>query len=703
MRKGIGYYIRRIQVMSPIEFIRILKAHIHNDIGTRLLHMHDEWFPTHKYEPISKRGLLPIGIDAEKLDFSGFDIITSKELWRMYRSHRLDLLGSGWVNVGYHKEAFGFHGYMYEYNLDAVDNDFLRRELKKQDLKYARKVWSMIKGPYSPIDWQRDVKSGYRWGTSIWYMPVKLADKPGGDIKMPWEMSRLQHLPRLAIFYRVLPEYKDEIATEYENEILDFIAQNPIRRGVCFMCPMDIGIRLANIVLSYSLFCSLGHVFSDEFQQVLCNHIIESCSHIRKNLELSSLYNSNHYFSDIAGILFGAAILPKCKKREVWLKFARDEIDREIMKQFNPEGTNREGSVAYHRLTSELALYSVSLIRYLSVMGEIDDISDKSYSIVGRACQFMNDVKRPDGLFPSLGDNDGGVFFRLSFTGEMITPDEAIRRYVNLENYKPTESDRWYYDENLCDGDILVAGGLGLYANLKTDATSPYPFETSLISVIIQGQKQDIEFENSECFRCNIDTITSDGSKEVKEKPVLNYRKTRIIETKSDMSDDSFTISVYSEFGVVIYKRRGIYLCVNLSDNGQNGNAGHAHNDKLSFELTDSGKVIYEDPGTYVYTADVDIRDRFRSVHCHNTIQTGEEQNRFNGTFSMKDETSCRIIKADVKEFIGEVKYRDVLHRRTLRFSEHGIEVMDECNRPFEYGNAESLHTRGYGKLLREQ
>lgn len=72
-------------------------------------------------------------------------------------------------------------------------------------------------------------------------------------------------------------------------------------------------------------------------------------------------------------------------------------------------------------------------------------------------------------------------------------------------------------------------------------------------------------------------------------------------------------------------------MVISCCPNGQGGlGGGHTHNDKLSFELCVDGEDIILDPGTYVYTASPEWRNRFRSTAYHNTVMVaGEEQNPF--------------------------------------------------------------------------
>jgi hypothetical protein len=57
-------------------------------------------------------------------------------------------------------------------------------------------------------------------------------------------------------------------------------------------------------------------------------------------------------------------------------------------------------------------------------------------------------------------------------------------------------------------------------------------------------------------------------------------------------------------------------------DAGPHGfmNAGHAHADALSIDLTIGGTPVLVDPGTYTYTVSPDWRDRFRETAMHNAV-----------------------------------------------------------------------------------
>lgn len=686
-----------IMGLHPKNIIKIIYRKVITTIKYVVLYSYDFFFAIQPKMFALNVELRPIKIDVDMLEFSGFDEKVCNEIWRMYKNHRFDILGSGWVQCSYNCKINGFEGYRYETNVlcetDRKLYDFIKYNFRHKDSKKIVLIHKYISKEYQFIDWQRDYKSGYRWSNKKWYRPVELAKKKGGDIKVPWELSRLQHLLRFPILYWKLINEREKIRIEYCDQIFDFIAQNPIRMGVNYMCTMDVGIRLANLSMSFSFMKSVGACFDKNFESCLCNYIYHICGFVKSNLERSDVFNSNHYFADLAGLLYGAAILPDSTKKIKWLTFARDKIGEEICMQFNEEGTNKEASVPYHRLTTEMALYSIMLVNRMCKEGVLENYSEKIYNRIFKACKFLQDVERPDGQFPAIGDNDSGVFFRFSFTGKLMNPYEAIKKYRNLSSYKPLKNDLVYYDENMNDGRPLLSAWMGLFCKNSINHQLEYPFEKSLtaqFSLEIQERLFDDE-KNNKIVTNKLLAYTD-----------LPYTYNYVLKLNNPLRFNELNRFFYEEFGLYIYKSEQIYLCICMTDNGQNGIGGHAHNDKLSFELIADNKIIFEDPGTYVYTADVDLRNKYRSTKAHNTLWVGEEQNGFMSIFSMKNETKCKVLKADKDVFVGEVIFRDYKCVREFQFKRKEIIINDFCNKPFESNYQLKMRTNGYGKKLTE-
>jgi hypothetical protein len=83
--------------------------------------------------------------------------------------------------------------------------------------------------------------------------------------------------------------------------------------------------------------------------------------------------------------------------------------------------------------------------------------------------------------------------------------------------------------------------------------------------------------------------------------------------------------AAFQDGGLYALNAVGTHLVVRCGDVGQNGNGGHAHNDLLSYELS-RGPEIVVDPGTYLYSADVQARNAFRSTAAHNTVAVASQE-----------------------------------------------------------------------------
>ena len=238
--------------------------------------------------------------------------------------------------------------------------------LSSPNLAEARRIWRLIDRNYVPIDWQLDFKSGYRWSELTPSQKIKYGTVRGADVKVPWELARMQHLPQLAFAASTDPGERGRYSREFRNEILDFIATNPPRFGVNWAMTMDVAIRVANWLIAYDLFRASGATFDEPFQRTLARSVQDHGKHIIENLEWDPTLRGNHYLADVTGLLSVAAWLPRTSVADAWLCFAVGELLAEVDAQFHPDGGNFEASTSYHRLSGELAVYGLALIQGLS-------------------------------------------------------------------------------------------------------------------------------------------------------------------------------------------------------------------------------------------------------------------------------------------------------------------------------------------------
>jgi hypothetical protein len=299
---------------------------------------------------------------------------------------------------------------------------------------------------------------------------------------------------------------------------------------------------------------------------------------------------------------------------------------------------------------------------------------------------------------PQIGDNDSGRFFKFSIPGELISTKNAKEKYINLHNY--SSEDDMFLDENILDHRSLSIALNSLY---DTNVSYESNLEDQIFKMLAKKKKVTSNFKHDNFL------IKEQKLNDLSEYLCLPYSelKTFPIHDRSKSLLTDLQLFYFPKAGYLLFKSPILYLFVNASENGQNGNGGHAHNDKLSFELSIFDDSIVFDPGTYIYTPDPDMRNYFRSIKAHNTIITeaGEQNNwkpgRF-GLFNLEENSKCRIIDVASNRILLEVLYKDIIHRRLVEINTYEVVIHDFCNSPFKNNiGIFDYYSNGYGKIMK--
>ena len=249
------------------------------------------------------------------------------------------------------------------------------------------------------IDWHRDPLSGRIWPLE-YHADISMWHNDGSDIRVLWELNRLGHLITLGRAYALTKE--EELAAEFFAQVESWHEQNPVGRGANWSCAMEVALRAMNLLAGFSLFRSSPHL-TEERLRMLLTMFDQHGAHIRRNLEFSHVATSNHYLSDITGLLWLAIMLPELGAAEEWLVWALKEMLREMDKQILPDGVDYEGSTGYHCFVLELFLYSFLLCRINAIR-----IDDRYWRKLQTMVEYLLAILRPDGLIPLVSDTDGG-------------------------------------------------------------------------------------------------------------------------------------------------------------------------------------------------------------------------------------------------------------------------------------------------------
>jgi len=250
-----------------------------------------------------------------------------------------------------------------------------------------------------PIEWTRDPLSNYAWPLD-YHRDITLIRSDGSDIRVLWELNRLGHLLTLASAYSSTNDAA--YAAEFWAQVRGWIEQNPYGRGPNWTCAMEVALRAINLLTAFEVFRHSPVVDAASlrsFLQLLQQH----GRYIQRNLEFSYIATSNHYLSDVVGLVWLGLLLPELRDAESWVEFGRAEMLREMDKQVLADGADFESSTGYHRFVTELFLYTFWLCRSNGVK-----IEDKYWAKLKQMLNYVRAYLRPDGFAPLIGDTDSG-------------------------------------------------------------------------------------------------------------------------------------------------------------------------------------------------------------------------------------------------------------------------------------------------------
>jgi len=197
----------------------------------------------------------------------------------------------------------------------------------------------------------------------------------------------------------------EKYVSEFKNQICDWIKNNPVRFGPNWAVNMEVGIRIANWLISL-LFFSKSHHLTNDFLSMLLASAGQHGKHIISNLENVSLITSNHTLGNYAGLYILGILCPVLKESRKWRLFAKRELEKEIFRQTFEDGWDFESSTAYHRLVTEMFLYPFLVGEFVN-----DRFSDGYAGRLRKMVEVLGEAAKSNGTIPQIGDNDNGRFF----------------------------------------------------------------------------------------------------------------------------------------------------------------------------------------------------------------------------------------------------------------------------------------------------
>jgi hypothetical protein len=247
------------------------------------------------------------------------------------------------------------------------------------------------------IAWDVDFKSGARWAPRYFRdIPVLNALRPS-DVKVPWELSRLQWLMPVGQAYLLTGE--ERFAVCARDVLQQWLAANPLGRTVNWALAMEPAMRIFSWTWLFRVFAGSRAWADPDFRERFICSLYQHGQFVARNIERADV-NGNHFTADCAALVVAGAFFGG-SEAQGWLHGGLADLEREIAVQILEDGVDFEVSAAYHRLVAELFLLAAIHAQHRGL-----PVSARYRERLAAAARFTVAYTRPDGSAPLWGDAD---------------------------------------------------------------------------------------------------------------------------------------------------------------------------------------------------------------------------------------------------------------------------------------------------------
>ena len=287
----------------------------------------------------------------------------------------------------------------------------LRREQFGRDLEAAAEL---LQGRWRVFGREVRLEDPPRWNVhpftgDAWpdlpsrRLDYRRADHAGGARAL-WEIGRLTALPALAAAWRATGEraYADRAVRWLD----DWCERNPLDHGIHHTSGLEMANRVHTVLWTLAL---LGDRARDLKLEPCLGLVAQEALHCRNHLSLGSSAN-NHLIAEYAAMTTAGALLPTLRGADALLEAGWAGLEREVVRQFHPDGVNAEQAFGYLPFIWELVLCPL-----VAAAAAGREASAAVRQRLAASLEFARAIRLPGGAFPQIGDEDDG---RLLLAGE---------------------------------------------------------------------------------------------------------------------------------------------------------------------------------------------------------------------------------------------------------------------------------------------
>lgn len=223
-----------------------------------------------------------------------------------------------------------------------------------------------------------------------------------GDVRVVWELSRLQQLVDAALLSVEVDEKTSaNLISSIENQLDSWVKMNPPLCGVNYISSMECALRILSVCHSIDMVRDrLGQ--PDRTWGNMLYLVWSHASFIEKRL---SLYSSagNHTIAECAGLIFAGVLFPEFNEAKRWRQTGEKTFFKEIKRQIYSDGGGLEQTLWYHVFVLDLLGLVIKLYDFYALEIEADIIN-----LYNKGCGFVNTFSSSAEKLPGIGDSDNG-------------------------------------------------------------------------------------------------------------------------------------------------------------------------------------------------------------------------------------------------------------------------------------------------------
>lgn len=222
--------------------------------------------------------------------------------------------------------------------------------------RYLQGKYTLLNLSYEEpqIDWhldpQTNITAPLEFALELNYREPTLV----GNVKNIWEKNRHHHLTILALAYAL--SKNEDYALAVEQQLNSWVKSNPFPQGVNWASSLELGVRLISWTwcdrlirgseVHSRLFGANGSLWSAIYwhQWLIAQHYSHGSS------------SNNHLVGEMAGLFITASLLPVFPESSSWQSLARKILETEVSRQTFPSGINREQAFDYQIFSLEFFL-----------------------------------------------------------------------------------------------------------------------------------------------------------------------------------------------------------------------------------------------------------------------------------------------------------------------------------------------------------